>query len=83
MLVSIPTDYLLEQPFTAIVIAGNNGNDQFTIDGELTLPATVTESDGNNVIQLGGGNNAVTVGKGKNSIRAGDGSNVVVVGNGT
>jgi Ca2+-binding RTX toxin-like protein len=48
----------------------------------LTLPATVTAGNGNDVIQFGGGNTIVTLGNGNDSVSAGGGNNTVTLGNG-
>ena len=70
------------QPFKAIILAGYAGNETFTLAPTLTLPASVTAGDGNDVIQLGGGNDTVALGGGNDDVSAGGGSKTVTVGNG-
>ena len=70
------------QPFTAIVFAGYAGNETFTLASTLTLPATITAGNGNDVVQLGAGDSTVTLGNGNDSVSAGGGNNTVTVGNG-
>ena len=70
------------QTFTAIILAGYAGNETFTLAPSLTLPATVTAGNGNDVLKLGGGNNTVVLGDGNDTVADGNGNNTVTVGNG-
>src|SRR5262249_41850858 len=70
------------QSFTAIVLAGYAGNETFTLAPSLTVPASVTAGNGNDVIQLGGGSNTVAMGDRNDSGPAGGGTTAVTVGNG-
>ena len=65
------------QPFTAIVIVGANGNDNFQLAGSLTLPTNVTEGNGNSYLQLGGGNDTVTLGTGSDQVFGGNGNKTI------
>ncbi len=62
------------QTFTAIVITGYGGNDDFQLACSLALPTTVTEGNGNNYILLAGGNDTVTLGTGSNQVFGGNGN---------
>jgi hypothetical protein len=70
------------QTFTAIVIVGFGGNDNFQLAGSLNLPTSVTEGNGNNYVLLGGGNDTISLGDGADYVSAGDGNDNVTVGNG-
>ena len=78
----VPSSKTFTQPFTAIIIAGFAGNDIFQLASTLTLPTTVTASNGNDFVKLGGGNNTVILGNGIDAVSAGNGNNTVTVGNG-
>ena len=54
-----------------------NGNDTVNMEANLTIPASVTDGNGTDNIQLGQGNNSVTIGSGNDSITAGNGANTV------
>jgi hypothetical protein len=66
------------QTFSAIVIVGLNGNDNFQLATTLTLPANITEGNGNNYIQTGGGNDFITFGTGSNQVFGGGGNKTIV-----
>ncbi len=65
------------QTFTAIVIDGFNGNDNFQLSSSLTLPTTVVEGNGNNYILLAGGNDNVIFGTGSNQVFGGNGNKTI------
>jgi Ca2+-binding RTX toxin-like protein len=70
------------QTFTAIVVNGFGGNDLYVFAPTLTVPTTVTEGNGNDIVTLGGGTNVVNAGDGKDTVLLGDGNNTVTLGNG-
>jgi hypothetical protein len=71
------TSKTFTQTFTAIVIVGSGGNDNFQLASTLTLPTTVTEGNGNNYIKLAGGNDTVALGTGSNQVFGGNGNKTI------
>jgi hypothetical protein len=59
-----------------------DGNDQVRMEPTLTIPAAVSDGNGNDQIQLGQGNNVVMAGNGNDHVQAGDGNSTVTVGSG-
>ena len=78
----VSSSQVFTQPIMAIVFVGYAGNDSFTLSSRLTLPATVTAGNGNDVIRLGGGANTVALGNGNDSVSAEGGNNTITVGKG-
>jgi hypothetical protein len=74
---NVTTSQTLSQRFTSIVIVGGNGNNRVVIAPGLTLPATITAGDGNNVITFGAGNHVVVLGAGNNRVSGGSGTNTI------
>jgi Ca2+-binding RTX toxin-like protein len=71
------------QSFTAIDVFGYGGNDTIGLIPTITLPTTVVEGDGNDVVVLGSGPSTVIAGNGNDSVLAiGNGNDVVTLGNG-
>ena len=70
------------QAFTAIDIFGYGGNDNIALIPTLTLPTTVVEGNGNNVLVLAGGNDSVTLGTGSNQIVGGNGNKTITAADG-
>jgi Ca2+-binding RTX toxin-like protein len=65
------------QTFTAIVIVGFGGNDNFQLTGSLNMPTSVTEGNGNNYVLLAGGDDTITLGTGSNQVFGGNGNKTV------
>ena len=65
------------QTFTAIDVFGYNGNDSFGLWPTLSLPTSVVEGNGNNLIVLANGADTVTMGTGNNSVIGGDGNKTI------
>ena len=66
----------------AIYFFGSGGNDRFSMENKLTIPAVVSEGNGNDALLLGQGNNSVTVGSGNDHVQAGNGTNVLTANTG-
>ncbi len=66
------------QSFSAIDVFGSGGNDIFMLIPTLTLPTTVVEGNGNNIITLANGNDSVTLGSGSNQVVGGNGNKTII-----
>ncbi len=71
------------QAFTAIVIVGYDGNDNFQLTSSLTLATTVYEGNGNDYLLLGGGNDTVALGTGSSQVQGGGGNKSITAVEGT
>ena len=65
------------QRITSIAIIEGNGNNRLAIAPSLTLPATMTAGDGNNVISFGAGDHVVVLGGGNNQVSGTSGNNTI------
>jgi hypothetical protein len=65
-----------------IRIRGLRGNDTISVDNALTLPATITGEQGNDLISGGGGDEFIDGGQGNDSVSGGDGADTIVGGAG-
>ena len=73
----VTTSQTLSQRITSIAIIEGNGNNRLAIAPSLTLPATMTAGDGNNVIRFGAGDHVVVLGGGNNRVSGRSGNNTI------
>jgi hypothetical protein len=70
------------QAFRTVYVVGFGGNDHVEMDRSLSIPAVVSEGNGNDHVQAGDGNNSILLGDGNDHVELGNGNNVVAVGTG-
>ncbi len=65
------------QPFTAIYIFGDNGNDTIQLGSSLTVNTFITEGNGNDYIQTANGNDVISLGSGSDQVFSGNGNKTI------
>jgi hypothetical protein len=70
------------QPFTAIVMADGNGNDNIQLAAALTVSFTLTAGNGNDTIISGNGTNTIALGNGNDTVQLGNAANTLILGDG-
>jgi phospholipase C len=75
-------DHSFTQSISRIEIYGQSGDDNITVDQNVTIPAFIFGGNGNNVITAGGGPSVVVGGAGNNILTGGSGPTILIGGSG-
>jgi phospholipase C len=75
-------DHFFSQALSRIEVYGQGGNDKITVAKDVTVPAYVFASDGNDTVQGGGGQTVIVGGSGDNVLTGGGGASILIGGSG-